>query len=216
MAIRATARKKQKAFNQAFEERRVANRVIRSSNSACKKPDLSKDDMLSSLMARVSSDIRHRAESLANLTPDVTVPGEDDTLAHEMLSLQEATDELGLDEATGGGDSDSNTSWYHLSEVGSRDYEQAVARYQPVIASSDDGVKSARSNPHQEREVTTPLGYTTVEEMQTFHRSQWIKIVDCFNLNYWLDAEDLLVELKEAATRFLGQNLRWLREDQDR
>ena len=216
MAIRATARLKQKAFNQAFEERRVANRVIRSSNSVCKKPDLSKDDMLSSLMARVSSDIRHRAESLANLTPDVTVPGEDDTLAHEMLSLQEATDELGLDEATGGGDSDSDMSWYHLSEVGAREQEQAVARYQPANAPSDDGVNGARSNPHQEREVTTPLGYTTVEEMQTFHRSQWIKIVDCFNLNYWLDAEDLLVELKEAAARFLGQNLRWLRKDQDR
>jgi hypothetical protein len=215
VAIRTTAHLKQKAFNQAFEERRVANRVIRSSNSACKKPDLSKD-MLSSLMVRVSSDIRHRAESLANLTPDVTVPGEDDTLAHEMLSLQETTDELGLDEATGGGDSDSDMSWYHLSEVGAREQEQAVARYQPANAPSDDGVNGARSNPHQEREVTTPLGYNTVEEMQTFHRSQWIKIVDCFNLNYWLDAEDLLVELKEAATRFLGQNLRWLRKDQDR
>ena len=193
----------------------MASQVTRSSKSVCKKPDLS-TDMLSSLMVRVSSDIRHRAESLAGLMPDVTAPGEDDTLSQEMLSLQEATDELGLDEARAVSESDSDMSWYQMSEVGSRGQEQAVARYQPANASGDDGVKGARSNPHQEREVTTPLGYNTVEDIQTFHKSQWIKIVDCFQLNYWLDAEDLLVELKEAATRFLGQNLRWLCKDQDR
>ena len=83
----------------------MASQVTRSSKSVCKKPDLSKD-MLSSLMVRVSSDIRHRAESLAGLMPDVTAPGEDDTLSQEMLSLQEATDELGLDEARAVSESD--------------------------------------------------------------------------------------------------------------
>ena len=140
VAIRTTAHLRQKAFNQAFEERRVASQVTRSSKSVCKKPDLSKD-MLSSLMVRVSSDIRHRAESLAGLMPDVTAPGEDDTLSQEMLSLQEATDELGLDEARAVSESDSDMSWYQMSEVGDGRQEKAVARYQPSNASVDDGEK---------------------------------------------------------------------------
>ena len=215
MEVRTTAHLRCKAFNQAFQERRVASQVTRSSKSACKKPDLS-IDMLSSLMVRVSSDIRHRAESLEGLMPDVTAPGGDDTLSQEMLSLQEATDELGLGEARAVSESDSDMSWYQMSEVGDGRQEKAVARYQPSNASVDDGVKGARPNPHQERELTTPLGYNTMEDLQAFHKSQWIKIVDCIRLNYWLDTEDLLVELKQAATRFLGQNLRWLHRDQDR
>ena len=207
MAIRTTAHLKQKAFNQAFEERRVASQVTRSSKSACKKPDLS-IDMLSSLMVRVSSDIRHRAESLEGLMPDVTAPGSDDTLSQEMLSLQEATDELGLGEARALSESDSEMSWYQMTEVGDRRQEKVVARYQPSIASVDDGEKGTRPNPHQEKEMTTPLGLNTMEVLQVFHKSQWIKIVDCMRLNYWLDTEDLLVELKQAATRFIGQNLR--------
>ena len=218
MEIRTTAHLRCKAFNQAFQERRVASQVTRQGNSksACKKPDLSADITLSSLMVRVSSDIRHRAESLEGLMPDVTAPGSDDTLSQEMLSLQEATDELWLDEARAVSESDSDMSWYQMSEVGSGRQEKAVARYQPSNASVDDGVKGARPNPHQEREMTTPLGYNTMEDLQAFHKSQWIKIVDCIRLNYWLDTEDLLVELKQAATRFIGQKLRWLRKDQDR
>jgi hypothetical protein len=133
-----------------------------------------------------------------------------------MLELQKATDELGLGEARALSDSDSEMSWYQMTEVGDRRQEKVVARCQPSIASVDDGEKGTRPNPHQEKEMTTPLGLNTMEDLQVFHKSQWIKIVDCIRLNYWLDTEDLLVELKQAATRFIGQNLRWLSIDQDR
>jgi hypothetical protein len=51
------------------------------SKSACRKLDLSKDVTLSSLMGNISSDNRHRTESLERLLlNEVTAPASEDTL----------------------------------------------------------------------------------------------------------------------------------------
>jgi hypothetical protein len=196
----------------------VASQVTPHSNSksAYRKLDLSKDVTLRSLMGNISSDIRNRAASLEGLLFNgVNAPASEDMLSQKMLELQEATDEHGLGEARALSDSDSE-SWYQMTEMGDRRQEKVVAKYQPSIASVDDGEKGTRLVPHQEKEMTTPLGLNTMEDLQVFHKSQWEKIVDCIRLNYWLDAEERLMELQQAATWFIGQNQVWLSIGQNR
>ena len=63
---------------------------------------------------------------------------------------------------------------------------------------------------------TTPLGLSTLEDLQVFHESQWVKIVECIQLDYWAEAEKHLMELQDASSWFLGQNQAWLSIDQKR
>ena len=101
-----------------------------------------------------------------------------------------------------------------MTEMETRRQERVVAKYQPSISSGDDGEKGTKPTPHQVKEKTTLLGLNTMEDLQVFHKSQWEKIVDCIELSYWLDAEELLMELQQASTWFIGQNQAWLSIDQ--
>ena len=123
----------------------------------------------------------------------------------------------GKEEALSSTGSSASGDWYSLIEVESSKMEGAVAKYQPSISSGDDGEKNTKPGPHQvQGERATPLGFTTMEDLQVFHESQWAKIVDCMQLDYWADAEEHLMELEQASTWFLGQNQAQLSIDQKR
>jgi hypothetical protein len=123
----------------------------------------------------------------------------------------------GKEEALGSTGSSASGDWYSLMEVEASKVAGAVAMYQLSISSGDDGQKDAKPAPHQVQEVrTTPLGLSTLEDLQVFHESQWVKIVDCMQLDYWADADKHLMELEQASTWFLGQNQAWLSIDQKR
>ena len=136
-------------------------------------------------------------------------------LEQDVFEVEEPTGREGaLSSAHGSSDSE---DWNLLIEVESRRMEGAVAKYQPSISTGDDGEKDSKPAPHQvQGERATPLGFTTMEDLQVFHESQWAKIVDCMELDYWSDAEEHLMELEQASTWFLGQNQAWLSIDQKR
>ena len=57
---------------------------------------------------------------------------------------------------------------------------------------------------------------STLEDLQVFLESQWVKIVEAIQLDYWAKAEKHLVELQNASSWFLGQNQAWLSVEQKR
>ena len=57
---------------------------------------------------------------------------------------------------------------------------------------------------------------STLDDLQVVLESQWVKIVEAIQLDYWAEAEKHLVELQNASTWFLGQNQAWLSIEQKR
>ena len=134
---------------------------------------------------------------------------------------QETTTELGTSEGVALVATGANVTgvWYAAIEVetGGSD-DGAVALDQLLRPAGDYGKKATILVPHQVQEegVATPLGLATVEDLQVFHESQWVKIVEAIQLDYWAEAEKHLVELQNASTWFLGQNQEWLSIEEKR
>jgi hypothetical protein len=219
--IRTAANLKCKAFCEARREREVASGVTPrgKSESLCRKLDLSQNT-LASAMGQVASDVRNRGVELEGLSlTGATALASEDRLGQEMFDEEEPTTELGASEedalvATGASVSG---DWYSVMEVEASRLEGAVALYQLPRSAGDDGKKDAKLVPHQVQEVkTTPLGLSTLEDLQVFHESQWVKIVESIQLDYWAEAEKHLMELQDASSWFLGQNQAWLSIDQKR
>jgi hypothetical protein len=220
--IRTAANLKCKAFCEARREREVASGVTPrgKSESLCRKLDLSQNT-LASAMGQVASDVRNRGVELEGLSlTGATALASEDRLEQEMFDEEEPTTELGASEedalvATGASVSG---DWYSVMEVEASRLEGAVALYQLPRSAGDDGKKDAKLVPHQvPKEVkTTPLGLSTLEDLQVFHESQWVKIVESIQLDYWAEAEKHLMELQNASTWFLGQNQAWLSIEQKR
>ena len=219
--IRATANLKCKAFCAARKERGVASGVTPRGNSESlfRKLDLSQAT-LAGVLGQVTSDIRDRTVELEGLSLNgATALASEDRLEQEMFAGEEPTTEFGAGEedalvSTG---SSASGDWYSLMEVEASQVEGAVALYQLPKSAGDDGKKDAKPAPHQVQEVrTTPLGLSTLEDLQVFHESQWVKIVEAIQLDYWAEAEKHLVELQNASTWFLGQNQAWLSIEEKR
>jgi hypothetical protein len=220
--IRASANNKCKAFCEARREWELASGVTahKETRSLCRKLDLGQQT-LASAMGQVASDIRKRGAELEGLAlTGAAALASEDRLEQEMFEEEEPTTELGTSEegalvATG---ANVAGDWYSSIEVETGGSDGAVALNQLLRPAGDDGKKGAILVPHQVQEEvkTTPLGLSTVEDLQVFHESQWVKIVEAIQLDYWAEAEKHLVELQNASTWFLGQNQAWLSIEEKR
>jgi hypothetical protein len=221
--IRASANNKCKAFCEARRVWELASGVtaLKETRSLCRKLDLGQQTLASGL-EQVASDVRKRGVELEGLSltgAAALVSGS--RLEQELFTEeQETTTELGTSEevalvATG---ANVTGDWYAAIEVETGGSDGAVALNQLLRPAGDDGKKATVLVPHQVQEegVTTPLGLSTVEDLQVFHGSQWVKIVAAIQLDYWADAEKHLVELQNASTWFLGQNQEWLSIEEKR
>jgi hypothetical protein len=214
--IRASANNKCKAFCEARREWELASGVTahKETRRLCTKLDLGQQT-LASAMGQVASDVRKRGEELEGLSlTGAAALASEDRLKQEMFEEEEPTTELGASEegalvATG---ANVAGDWYSSIEVETGGLDGAVALNQLLRPAGDDGKKDAKLVPHQvPKEVkTTPLGLSTLEDLQVFHESQWVKIVESIQLNYWAEAEKHLMELQNASSWFLGQNQEWL------
>ena len=219
--VRATATKRLQAFHKVRREGVVASQVTPRGNSEslCRKLDLSQAT-LAGVLGQVTSDIRDRTVELEGLSLNgATALASEDRLEQEMFAGEEPTTEFGAGEEDALVSTGSSVSgdWYSLMEVEASRVEGAVALYQLPRSAGDDGKKDAKPAPHQVQEVrTTPLGLSTLEDLQVFHESQWVKIVESIQLDYWTEAEKHLMELQNASTWFLGQNQAWLSIEQNR
>ena len=222
--IRASANNKCKAFCEARRVWELASGVtaLKETRSLCRKLDLGQQTLASGL-EQVASDVRKRGVELEGLSlPGAAALVAGSRLEQELFTEeQETTTELGTSEevalvATG---ANVTGDWYADIEVetGGSD-DGAVALNQLLRPAGDDGERATRLVPHQVQDegVTTPLGLSTVEDLQVFHGSQWVKIVAAIQLDYWADAEKHLVELQNASTWFLGQNQEWLSIEEKR
>jgi hypothetical protein len=221
--VRATATKRVQAFHKAQKEGAVASRVTFRGNSerASGKQDLSQNITLAGVMGQIASGDQERTLEIEGLSlNDSTAPDVDGTLEQEVFEAKEPTIRLGTGNERALGSihgSSGSEDWNSMIEVETKMEERAVTPYQSSSSSGADGGVDSKPVPHQvQGERAGPLGPTTLEGLQVFHESQWDKIRSAMDLDFWAMAEEHLVELEQASTRFLGQNQGRLSLDQER